>query len=248
MSPFFLLLYCLIFFLAAFTQGVTGFGSALVVVPLLSLFMNIRTVVPLSILQGLVVTLFLTYRMRRHLDGKRLLPLVIGCLPGVATGCLLLKWMPELFLKVLLGIILLLYGGFNFSRKEVRTCRLSNRWGYLAGYGTGLLGAALSTGGPPAVIYTALSGWSKDEIKATLSIFFLFTGTTVALAQFAGNLMPQETGYLFLVGLPAVVAGVLSGAKCYDFLPHRLYLRAVHLLLVAMGVLLLGSSVVGMVH
>ena len=248
MSLLWSVLYCLIFFLAAFTQGVTGFGSALVAVPLLSLFMDIRTVVPLSILYGLIVTLFLTYRMRRHVDKKRLLPLVVGCLPGVAVGCSLLKWMPETFLKGLLGLLLLFYGGFNIFRKEAVSCRLSNRWGYLAGFGTGVLGASLSTGGPPAVIYTALSGWSKDEIKATLSIFFLFTGTIVALAQFAGNLMPPEIGRLFLIGLPAVVAGVLSGAKCYDYLPHRFYLHSVYLLLVIMGVLLLGASLYGMIQ
>ncbi|MEJ2690257.1 MAG: sulfite exporter TauE/SafE family protein, partial [Deltaproteobacteria bacterium] len=91
MSPLHLTFYCLVFMLAAFTQGVTGFGSALVAVPLLSLFMDIRTVVPLSILYGLIVTLFLTYRMRRHVDRKRLLPLIIGCLPGIAVGCSLLK-------------------------------------------------------------------------------------------------------------------------------------------------------------
>ena len=241
-------LLLIVFFLAAFTQGVTGFGSALVAVPILSLFMDIKTLVPLSILYGLVVTLFLTYRMRRHIDWRRLLPLMAGCLPGIAVGCSLLKWMPELFLKGLLGFTLLLYGGFHLLRKEAISCRLANRWGYLAGFGTGILGASLSTGGPPAVIYTALSGWSKDEIKATLSIFFLFAGTTVAISHLIGGMITREIGHLFLIGLPAVLAGVFSGAKCYDRLPHQLYLRSIHLLLVAMGVLLLSNSLYGVVH
>ncbi len=60
--------------------------------------------------------------------------------------------------------------------------------------------------------------------------------------------MPMEIGRLFFIGLPAVVAGVLGGAKCYDYLPHHLYLRSVHLLLVAMGVLLLVTSLVAVVQ
>ena len=47
---------CCIFLLAGGVQGVTGFGSALVAIPLLSLVMDVKQAVPLAILNGLVVT------------------------------------------------------------------------------------------------------------------------------------------------------------------------------------------------
>jgi uncharacterized membrane protein YfcA len=40
-------------FLAGLVQGLTGFGSALLAMPLFLLFLDARTAVPLSILNGL---------------------------------------------------------------------------------------------------------------------------------------------------------------------------------------------------
>jgi hypothetical protein len=39
---------CLILFFAAFTQGVAGFGSALTALPLLAIFLDIKTAIPLD--------------------------------------------------------------------------------------------------------------------------------------------------------------------------------------------------------
>jgi len=234
------LLLLAVFAAAAFTQGVTGFGSALVAVPLLCFFLDLKVVVPLSILHGLVITAFLSLRMLRHLETRKLFPLMIGCLPGIAAGTAGLRFFPVEYLKLLLGILLLVYGLLHFTGRQRGGAQLHG-WGYAAGFGTGLLGAALSTGGPPAVIYVTRAGWSKDAIKATLSGFFLFTGLVVAISHFVSGVSTGTVYRLFLLTLPAVVAGVTAGAYCYDRLPQHIYLRSVHLLLVIMGLVLIVS-------
>ena len=72
----------LIFLLGSFTQGLTGFGFALVSIPLLVLFMDIQIAVPLCMLSGLVITAFLSLQLKDHLDWRKILPLLFGCLPG----------------------------------------------------------------------------------------------------------------------------------------------------------------------
>jgi len=230
-----------VFFLAAFTQGVTGFGSALIAVPLLSLAFDLKTIVPLSILNGLVITLFLSIKLKRHLEWKKLFPLMIGCMPGVYAGLMFLKYFPVRSLKVVLGILLVGYGLFRICGKKC-SGSLNEKWGYLAGLGTGLLGASLSTGGPPTVIYTTLAGWSKDEITATLSGFFLFTGILVALSHLAGGMLTESIFHLFLISLPAVIAGVIAGGFCYTRLDQQTYLSTVHVLLIIMGLAILRTA------
>jgi len=236
------LLLLAVFAVAAFTQGVTGFGSALVAVPLLCFFLDLKIVVPLSILHGLVITSFLSLRMLRHLETGKLVPLMIGCLPGIAVGTVGLRFFPVEYLKLLLGVLLLVYGLFHFKGLQ-KGGVLRSGWGYAAGFGTGLLGAALSTGGPPAVIYVTRAGWSKDSIKATLSGFFLFTGLVVAVSHYVGGVSTGTVYHLFLLTLPAVVIGVVAGAFCYDRLPQHIYLRSVHLLLIVMGLVLISAFI-----
>jgi len=223
---------------AAFTQGVTGFGSSLVAVPLLSLVLPLRVVVPLTILNGVVITSYLSFRMWPHVDRRKILPLVVGCLPGVAVGAWLLDHLDPVYLRTALGVILIAYSLFSLSRRRP-AWRLSPAWGPLAGFTTGLIGAALSAGGPPAIVYTTLTGWGKDDIKATLSGFFTFTGASIALAHWLTGLTTGVVLRYWLIGLPAVVAGVLVGARVYDRIDGRRYLRLVLLCLFVMGLFFL---------
>lgn len=227
----------IIVFLGAFTQGVTGFGNALVAVPLLSLLLPLKVVVPLSILNGLVITCFLSYRMRGQVAPRRLVPLMLGCLPGVALGALLLHRLPQRGLRIFLGLVLIGYVLWHCRGRMRRT--VGEGWAYLAGFATGLIGACLSAGGPPAIIYTTLTGWDKDEIKATLSGFFLFTGITIGFIHWLTGATTAEVHRLFLPSLPVAICGVALGASLYDRINGELYRRLLLAGLLVMGLLFL---------
>ena len=81
----------LIFFLSSSVQGMTGFGSALVAMPLLSFFLDARTAVPLCALNSIVITGFLLYSLHQHLDVKKILPLCIAAIPGAILGAQVLR-------------------------------------------------------------------------------------------------------------------------------------------------------------
>ncbi|MBW2098029.1 MAG: sulfite exporter TauE/SafE family protein [Deltaproteobacteria bacterium] len=155
-------------FLAGLVQGLTGFGSALLAMPLFLLFLDARTAVPLSILNGLIITIYLCLQLKQHLDWGKIFPLLLGCLPGIMAGVYFLKRADNTWIKILLGILLVGYASFSLRFKP-RAIRIPSFGPYAAGFATGVIGAAFSAGGPPAIIYTMLTGWSKDSIKATLS-------------------------------------------------------------------------------
>jgi len=232
-------LFISIVFVAAFTQVFAGFGNALVAVPLLSLFMPLQTVVPLTILCGLVVTIFLSWRMWSCIDHRKILPLITGCIPGVVLGSFFLRYSDQKTLRLLLGVFLLLYAGYNLFT----TCKvigdLKKTWAVLAGFATGLIGAILSAGGPPTIIYTTLTGWSKNDIKATLSGFFLFTGVSIASVHFLNGITTPEVLNLFVIGAPAVGLGVWSGSMVYEKINTRQYVRILLMGLFVMGLLFL---------
>ncbi len=226
---------------AGFIQGLSGFGSALVAMPLLLLFLPARTAVPFCILMGLVITLQLGLGLRKHLDFKKIAPLFTGCLPGIACGTWVLKNADNVLIKKGLGLVLVAYSLFQLLMKQ-RSLKLSPYWGILAGFLTGVIGAAFSAGGPPTIIYTSLNQWGKDTIKATLTGFFFLTGLIIAAAHAVTGITSPMVMKLFMLSIPPVIAGTFLGTLAYKRLSHREYLKLIYVLLLLMGVMLLVSG------
>jgi uncharacterized protein len=232
----------LIFLVAGFTQGVTGFGFGLLAIPLLSLFIDIKTAVPLCSLLGIVITAFLSLRLRKHIDRRKILPLLLGCIPGVAAGTLMLKKTPTELLSVLMGVMLIAYALYRLtSRQQPRS--INPRWAYVAGFFTGAVSSAFSAGGPPTIIYTTLRGWDKDEIKATLSGFFLSGGLMVITAHALSGLTTGLVLHYFLLSVPVVTVGVHIGSLLYERVDTGAYLQLLQCLLLAMGVLMIWKEI-----
>ena len=226
---------------AGFVQGLSGFGSALVAMPLLLLFMPARAAVPFCILMGLAITLQLGIGLKKHLDFKKIAPLFAGCLPGIACGTYLLKNVDNLFIKRGLGLILVTYSLFQLLAHS-RPLKLKACWGVLAGFLTGIIGAAFSAGGPPTIVYTSLNKWDKDTMKATLTGFFFLTGLIIAAAHAITGITSSLVVKYFMTSIPFVIAGTFSGTLAYKHISHREYLKLIYLLLLLMGFMLLASG------
>ncbi len=230
----------LIFLGAGFIQGLTGFGSALVAIPLLTLIMDIKAAVPLCILNGLVITIYLAVHLRHHLDRGKILPLILGSVPGVVVGATLLKRVDSNLLRICIGLLLISYSLYNLFISP-RSPGLAHYWGYVAGFLTGAVGAALSAGGPPAIVYSTLTGWSKEEIRATLSGFFVANGIVTACVHALTGVSTAATARIFLMTAPFVLLGTVIGSHVTSRIEPRIYLRIIYSLLVVMGCMLIAG-------
>ncbi|MBU0482505.1 MAG: sulfite exporter TauE/SafE family protein [Proteobacteria bacterium] len=238
-----------IFLCSSFIQGLTGFGSALVSIPLLVLFIDIRTAVPLCILNGLVITAYLSLQLRSHIDWRKIMPLLIGFLPGIFLGLLFLKNTNEVFFKSSLSLMLISYALYRLFfhqgtgvPKSVLPDKGHRLSAFLAGFASGAITTAFSAGGPPAIIYTTLTGWSKDEIKATLSVYFFLGGLLTALAHFMSGITTYEVVTHHLFSLPAIIGGVICGSLLYGKFDTEGYIRLILWGLIVTGILLFLSA------
>ncbi len=228
----------MVFLLAGFVQGLTGFGSALVAIPLLSLFIDIKTAVPLCMLNGLIITSYLSVKLRKHLDWKKIQPLLIGSLAGIPVGITFLKQVDSSIIQMAIGCLLISYSLFNliFSPRPLNP---GKKWGCLAGFFTGAIGAAFSAGGPPAIIYTTLTSWKKDEIKATLTGFFVVSGTITVLVHWSSGITTLSTVRLLAGTAPAVLLGTSLGVLLSARINKKNYLRIIYSFLILMGSMML---------
>lgn len=226
---------CLIFLGAGFIQGVSGFGSVLLSLPLLAIFLDIKTVIPLTLLAGVSVSYVLVYQLRQHLDWKKILPIFIGAVLGIPVGVYFLKRLDRGTIQWILGAILILYALYGlFFRSSAKG--VDERWAYVSGFLGGCLGAALSAGGPPVIIYTSLQAWSKDQIKGTIQGFFVTAGTAVVVSFVVAGVVTGTVLRFYCFSFPILMLGTFLGSRLYGLLKEAHYKTIMFILLGLLGI------------
>jgi uncharacterized membrane protein YfcA len=238
MTIYFLL--SLVTFLAGFTQGLSGFGSILLALPLLAIFMDIRTVIPLLALHAVAMTVILLIQLRQHLAWNRIMPLLLGSIPGIPLGVFFLKTLDTRIIQFIMGMILVVYPLISLRTHVTRSMKPG--WAYVFGFLAGCLGGTLSASGPPVIVYTSLQPWSKDMIKVTLQGFYVVSGILVVLMQTLNGLTTVEVWRLFFISLPALLIGTFTGSFFYGRISDQTYRKIMMTMLGLLGIFTIYSA------
>jgi uncharacterized membrane protein YfcA len=223
---------------AAFLQSLSGFGFAIVVMPLLTLVLGLQIAAPLVSLTALTVYTINVTRFRRAVDAGELLRLGLASALGVPVGIWVLSSVEGSLVKQALGLLLLLFATYSLLRPTTSWLP-SRRWVYPAGFVAGCLGGAYNTPGPPAIVYGTLRQWPRDEFRAVLQSLFLVNGLLVVTSHLlAGHLTTPVLAY-YLYTVPALAVGILLASRLDSRVDHNRFRT-----LVAVMILLLGLSLV----
>ena len=227
--------------LAYVVRGVSGFGSALVAVPLLAHFMPLTFVVPWIALMDVFGSVVLARAGQRggHIRWNEVAWLLPAAVLGVVLGIQLLVNLPERWLLGALGLFVVAFGVRSLlgthSEKPV-----AQWWALPTGIVGGGISALFSTGGPPFVIYLGHRLREKAELRATLSALFLLEGAIRTAGLAVAGLYAQQDMLLYLLaGLPLMAAGLWLGHRIHVGLSQRQMMRSIGGLLVASGLSLL---------
>ncbi|RLB16934.1 MAG: sulfite exporter TauE/SafE family protein [Deltaproteobacteria bacterium] len=235
------LLICAVIFFAGFTQGLSGFGSILLAIPLLAMFLHIKTVIPFTALMGMGMTTFLLIQLWRHLSWKKIMPYLIGTVPGIPLGVLFLKKMDKGMVQLILGTLLISYSVYSLlSRTPPKGT--GKGWGYVFGFLGGCLGGAFSASGPAVIVYASLQDWPKDRIKASLQGMFFVSGSIVVFFYALNGFITADVLKYFGVSLPALVFGTYVGSLCYGKISDVQYRKVMFVLLGLLGAFLIYRS------
>ncbi|MDX1438202.1 MAG: sulfite exporter TauE/SafE family protein [Anaerolineales bacterium] len=229
------LLIPLIVFCAVFTQSLTGFGVALVSMPLLVSVLDLQTAAPLVALIGLATEIILVLRYRLDVNRRRVIRLLLPSLIGVPIGVFALREVGEAVLIPLLGVLILVYALYALWNPQLPSPS-GKGWAYGAGFIGGLFGGAYNTSGPPVIVYADSQKWPRAEFKGNLQGYFLFTTLFIV----GGHLLAQNYNQAilreFLISLPGLLLGVAAGLWLDGRINAVVFRRLVLILLVILGV------------
>ncbi len=234
------LLAAALFVLGAYTVfGATGFGSALIAVPLLAHLVPLTVAVPLITALDAGAATSQAGRQWRHVawpEFRRLLPTM---LVGIALGTTLLVTMPREPALLALGIFVAIYGSYLLS--GAHKLRRAPAWLALP---LGLVGGTFSvmfgTGGPVYMVFLSARIQDKAALRATSSAMVTLS-VWIRITVFVVTGLLLDVSLLVTAALmaPMMIAGLVLGNRLHDALTGTGVLRLISLLLVGNGVSLI---------
>ena len=229
-------------FFGSIIYGLTGFGAALVTIPLATHF------VPLPFALAVFALMDMGNALRIGLQHPgdavrgelgRMVPMV---LLGTAAGVTVLVNLPRAGSMLALGAFVMLYAGYSLTRRPGGAL-IATGWAYVAGFIGGITSTLFGAGGPPYAIYLSHRPLAKEQFRATLTLTTVFSiGMRVVAFAVTGLLLKREVFLAAVAVLPAAYLGVTVASRLFQRVSHELLLRLVAVLLLATGVSLVARA------
>ena len=200
-------------FLAAFVNGAIGYGFSSLTVPVALVFYTNRILNPALVMIEVFVNFYVLFLNRDSIPAvwKRVLPILIGLLPGIAVGALILASLHPAWIKlgtytIILPLILVQAAGWR------RPLRSTGLIGLPFGTALGILYSVTTISGPPLAILFNNQGLVKNEFRAGLALFRVVESSVTAIVYYNLGLFVTESQNLLSVITPCVVVGIPLGA------------------------------------
>lgn len=227
-------------FLGSIIYGITGFGAALVTIPLATHFVPLPFALAVFALMDLANALRIGLQHPRDAIRGELARMVPLVLVGTIIGVTALVNLPRAGAMLALGVFVLVYAGYSLLRRPGGAI-VGTGWAYVAGFAGGITSTLFGAGGPPYAIYLSHRPLAKEQYRATLTLTTVFSiGMRVVAFALTGLLLQREVLLAAIAVLPAAFVGVSLASRLFRRVSHELLLRLVALLLLATG----GSLVV----
>jgi uncharacterized membrane protein YfcA len=177
----------------AVVKGATGMGLPLVALPVLASFFGLTHAIGLLVVPVLVSNAWQVVRLRGERGGDALgfMPaFLIAVAVGVVAGTWLLKTLPERYLVVALGLLLVVYVVMRLLRPSILIGPgLARKAGAPVGLAAGILNGATGISAPVGVTFIHWMGLARDAHVFAVSAMFLVMGAVQLPAMFAAGLM-----------------------------------------------------------
>ena len=202
-------------FVAATINGALGYGFSSITVPLALFFFTNRILNPALVLLEVVLNANVLWVNREQLSRvqRRVMPRIVGLVPGVLVGTWLLSQVNPAWMKLwtyiaVLPLILVQAGGF---RRPI-AAKAEPKANLAFGGGLGVLYSVTTISGPPLAVMLNNQGFVKQEFRAGLALVRLAESSFTAVAYYFAGIYTVQSLMLIPYIFPGVLVGVPLGA------------------------------------
>ena len=190
----------------------------------------------LSGLLALTTSAAISFRLRKSVSWKRLLPILLTFMAVSAIAVSCLRSMDDSLLRRILGVALVLaslYFIFLSSRIHLRP---TLPFQVTAGAISGVLGGFFGMQGPPAVLYFLAVSESKERYTALAQCYFLIGNCMMTIYRAHSGFLTNEVITSWCYAVPAVLVGTYLGGLVFNKLSLPTLRKLVYLYIGISGI------------
>jgi uncharacterized membrane protein YfcA len=217
-------------FVAGLARGFSGFGSALIFIPLASSIISAKLASPLLLVIDFVAAAPLIPNGWRHADRRDVATMLLGTLIGVPFGtwaltqidALTVRWM---IVALIVPMLALLMSGWRY--RGTPTAVLTASVGALAGFFNGVA----QVGGPPIVLYWLRDATVAQRIRANIIVFFAASSVLTTISYLIGGVLTTAVVGLAALTGPAFGIGLWLGSHMFGLASEETFRRICYALI-----------------
>ena len=216
--------------LAGLVRGFSGFGSALVYMPLMSAVYGPTIAAPTLLLIDSICSLPFALHAMPQCNWREVAPVSLAGALVLPFGALALVLVDPLWLRwfiagLVLAALAALASGWRYHGRPTLPASLGV--GALAGFG----GGAVQIGAPPLLVFWLGGNNNAVTVRANIMVYFIMQGAlSMVMYFFSGLFSAQAIMLSLLLGLPFAVA-MAGGAFWFHGSSEALYRRAAYLII-----------------
>lgn len=221
-------------FIAGLARGFSGFGAALIFVPLASTAIRPAMAAALLLVVDIVMAAPLIPNAVRLAEKRDVVTMVGGSLFGVPLGAFVLAHADPVAIRwaiagLILPLLVLLISGWRYRGKPGP--------GLTAGVGSvsGFLSGLAQVGGPPIIVYWLGGEGRSTTVRANIVLYFAIS-TLITLASYlVGGILTTSVLGLAVLIAPIYGFALFLGSHMFGLASEDVFRRVCYALIAAAG-------------
>jgi len=200
---------------AGCARGFSGFGGALIFVPVASSVVGPKLAVPLLLIVDVVVTPGLLPNAWRRADRSNVGVMAAGAALGIPLGTYLLTHIDGTAIRwaivgIVVALLSLLMSGWRYHGRPHGSLTVA------VGLTSGLFSGAAQVGGPPVVAYWLGGAFPPQTVRANIVLYFAISSTLSIASYLVAGIITLESILLSVMIGPTFAAGLFCGTRLFS--------------------------------
>ena len=232
-------LIALVVVFSGFLRGFIGFGSGLLMIPILSYFYSPVFAMVFNIVIEIPATIYLTFVGIKKSNLKEITPMMFTMMLTIPFGTIFLVSVDEQIIKTLMSLLLIFFVILIATGWRIKST-ITKYVLVLGGAISGLMQGATGMGGPPYVTVLLSKNDSDDVARANILVITSGLVISAIISLYYFGLFTKDILLTGAISAPIYVFATYIGTKFFNYSGNKYFRNSS---LIALGVVGLATLI-----
>ena len=232
-------LIALVVIFSGFLRGFIGFGSGLLMIPILSYFYSPVFAMVFNIIIEIPATIYLTFVGIKKSNLKEITPMMFTMMLTIPFGTIFLVSVDEQIIKTLMSLLLIFFVILIATGWRIKST-ITKYVLVLGGAISGLMQGATGMGGPPYVTVLLSKNDSDDVARANILVITSGLVISAIISLYYFGLFTKDILLTGAISAPIYVFATYIGTKFFNYSGNKYFRNSS---LIALGIVGLATLI-----